>query len=85
MLLHKEEAVDMLKAAIWCLQTDTTRRPSMSMVVSALEGLMDVDTISDYGFLTLIPMELPSEVHVLSENNVPGSTALLPSILSGPR
>ncbi|PIA41809.1 hypothetical protein AQUCO_02200323v1 [Aquilegia coerulea] len=47
---HREEAVKMIRIAIWCLQGDYTRRPSMSTVVKVLEGVMDVENISDYSF-----------------------------------
>ncbi|XBI55468.1 hypothetical protein VPH35_037289 [Triticum aestivum] len=33
MVLHQEEAVQLLKLAMWCLQNDSSRRPSMSSVV----------------------------------------------------
>ncbi|PIA33929.1 hypothetical protein AQUCO_03900052v1 [Aquilegia coerulea] len=79
MLEHSEEAVKIIKIAIWCLQGDCSKRPSMSMVVKVLEGVMDMENISDYSFLTLTPMELPREV------NASESAAPLPSILSGPR
>ncbi|KAH7860094.1 hypothetical protein Vadar_009167 [Vaccinium darrowii] len=44
---HKEEAIKMMKIAIWCLQTPD-RRPSMSMVVKVLEGSKDMDLITDH-------------------------------------
>ncbi|PIA33930.1 hypothetical protein AQUCO_03900053v1 [Aquilegia coerulea] len=76
---HQEEAIKMIRIAIWCLQGDCTIRPSMSMVVKVLEGGMDMDNISDYSFLTLTPMVLSREVTSSS------SAPQLPSILSGPR
>lgn len=36
MVLHQEEAVQLLKLAMWCLQNDSSRRPSMSSVVKVL-------------------------------------------------
>ncbi|KAF2302965.1 hypothetical protein GH714_012092 [Hevea brasiliensis] len=45
MQLHKSEVVEMMKVAIWCLQSNYTRRPSMSKVVKVLEGNMDVKLI----------------------------------------
>ncbi|CAI9089140.1 OLC1v1023651C1 [Oldenlandia corymbosa var. corymbosa] len=35
-----EEAVEMMKIAAWCLQGDFTKRPSMSLVVKVMEGLI---------------------------------------------
>ncbi|PIA31873.1 hypothetical protein AQUCO_04700015v1 [Aquilegia coerulea] len=76
---HREEAVKMIRTAIWCLQGDCTRRPSMSMVVKVLEGVMDMENISDYSFLRLTPMVLSMEV------DASASASLLASILSEPR
>ncbi|KAF5195584.1 hypothetical protein FRX31_014831 [Thalictrum thalictroides] len=79
MLLHSQEALKVTRIAIWCLQSDCSKRLSMSKVVKVLEGVMDMDYISDYSFLTLTPMERPREV------NASESAAPLPSILPGPR
>ncbi|PIA33931.1 hypothetical protein AQUCO_03900054v1 [Aquilegia coerulea] len=78
-LQHKDEAVRIIKTAISCLQIDSADRPSMSTVVYILEGLMDIETISDYSFLTWTPMEPPRGV------DASDFTPLLPEILSGPR
>ena len=43
MQLHRLEAVEMMWVAIWCLQSDYTKRPSMSTVVKVLEGTMGVE------------------------------------------
>eukprot|EP00268_Persea_americana_P013294 TRINITY_DN15790_c0_g1_i4.p1 TRINITY_DN15790_c0_g1~~TRINITY_DN15790_c0_g1_i4.p1 ORF type:complete len:809 (-),score=132.41 TRINITY_DN15790_c0_g1_i4:133-2559(-) len=53
--LHLEEAVKMIKLGVWCLESDFTRRPSMSVVVKVLEGALDMESILDYSFLTLSP------------------------------
>ncbi|KAH7859853.1 hypothetical protein Vadar_006265 [Vaccinium darrowii] len=42
-LRHKEEAIKMMKVALWCLQT-YDRRPCMSMVVKVLEGSAEIDS-----------------------------------------
>ncbi|CAL5403847.1 unnamed protein product [Camellia sinensis] len=47
---HAEEVVKMIKIGAWCLQNDQSRRPSMSIVVKVLEGLMEVDTNINYNF-----------------------------------
>ena len=38
-----EEAIDMIKLGMWCLNGDYTRRPSMSLVVKILEGVMPLE------------------------------------------
>ncbi|KAF5180961.1 G-type lectin S-receptor-like serine/threonine-protein kinase SD2-5 [Thalictrum thalictroides] len=79
MLVHTEDAVEMIRTAIWCLQGDAAKRPSMSMVVKVLEGVMVMDNISDYSFLTLIAIEIPRDT--IESSSVPP----LASILSGAR
>ena len=84
MSLHGEEVVNMMRVAAWCLQNDFTKRPSMSIVVKVLEGVVNVESNLDDFFLN---PPLPNtragvrnqEVHVAT------TTQLLPSILSGPR
>lgn len=48
---HEEEALGMMRLAVWCLQSDCNRRPSMSMVVKVLEGSANVDIDIDYDLL----------------------------------
>ncbi|CAA2998589.1 G-type lectin S-receptor-like serine threonine-kinase SD2-5 [Olea europaea subsp. europaea] len=43
MMNHKEEVLRMIKIAAWCLQDDHTRRPSMSIILKVLEGVMEVE------------------------------------------
>lgn len=45
-----EEVEKMFKVAIWCLQVDPTRRPSMSTVVKVLEGAIALEPIIDSTF-----------------------------------
>ncbi|KAI9197972.1 hypothetical protein LWI28_007765 [Acer negundo] len=73
MQLHGEEVVQMMRVAVWCLQNDYNRRPSMSTVVKVLEGTMEFEAS-----LTAITREAEEQF---------GNTtsALLPSILSGAR
>ncbi|CAN4104474.1 unnamed protein product [Withania somnifera] len=78
MQLYKEEAIKAMQIAAWCLQSDYTKRPSMSMVVKAMEGVLDVEKNLDYSFK-------PQTVNVMQNINFADSTPLLPSILSGPR
>ncbi|PKU72651.1 G-type lectin S-receptor-like serine/threonine-protein kinase SD2-5 [Dendrobium catenatum] len=45
-----EDAIKLLGLAMWCLQSDSKRRPAMSMVVKVLEGLEEVESNIDYDF-----------------------------------
>ncbi|KAI8007702.1 Protein PIN-LIKES 6 [Camellia lanceoleosa] len=40
----------MMRVAVWCLQSDFSRRPSMSVVVKVLEGSIEVENNLDYNF-----------------------------------
>ena len=85
MQLQGKEVVRMMRVAAWCLQSDFAKRPSMSMVVKAMEGLIDVDENLDYSFSSLpIPAALPV-IGTMEGFASPSSTPLLASILSGPR
>ncbi|GAB4852728.1 hypothetical protein Ancab_040553 [Ancistrocladus abbreviatus] len=76
--LHKEEALKMLKIAIWCLQPHFIR-PTMSMVVKVLHGPQDFEALTDLGQLSLVPEEFPLG------DAVAVSTRPTESLLSGPR
>ncbi|XP_078159089.1 G-type lectin S-receptor-like serine/threonine-protein kinase SD2-5 isoform X2 [Carex rostrata] len=78
-ILYKIEITNMMKLAMWCLQWDSTRRPSMLIVVKVLEGVMEVETSLDYNFVSSIPMiaNLPSIVDQ--------SAPFPASVLSSPR
>ncbi|XP_009605729.1 G-type lectin S-receptor-like serine/threonine-protein kinase SD2-5 [Nicotiana tabacum] len=78
MQLYKEEVIKTMQIAAWCLQHDYTKRPSMSMVVKAMEGVLDVEKNLDYSFN-------PQIVSVIPNITFAHSTPLLPSVLSGPR
>uniref|UniRef100_A0A5B7BMV9 non-specific serine/threonine protein kinase n=1 Tax=Davidia involucrata TaxID=16924 RepID=A0A5B7BMV9_DAVIN len=81
MQCHKEDATKMIKIAVWCLQAHD-RRPSMSVVVKVLEGLVDMDSAANYCFSTMAH----TETHLQANLGVPtDSTPLVASILSGPR
>ncbi|KAJ9686061.1 hypothetical protein PVL29_015105 [Vitis rotundifolia] len=84
MLFHGIEVVEMMKLAAWCLQNDTACRPSMSVVVKVLEGVMDFEDNLDYSFLNPQISRAMEAVH--NSNDVAVTASLvLPSILSGPR
>ncbi|KAF3946188.1 hypothetical protein CMV_027516 [Castanea mollissima] len=84
MQLHGAEVVDMMKVAAWCLQSDFTKRPSMSVVVKVLEGVVDVEENIEYNFCNP-PISNPRARVMYHEVNVANATALLDSVLSGPR
>ncbi|KAM0047221.1 putative protein kinase RLK-Pelle-SD-2b family [Helianthus debilis subsp. tardiflorus] len=76
--VHNTEAVEMMKLAAWCLQTNFKKRPSMSSVVKVLEGGMNVESNLNYNF-TDFGIEEPE---VGDEKDF---TRLSSSLLSGPR
>ncbi|MCD9641565.1 hypothetical protein HAX54_027793 [Datura stramonium] len=79
MQIHKEAVTEMMSIAAWCLQGDYTKRPSMSLVVKALEGLVSVETNLDYDFTSL------PEVAAGNQPRDTTISSILPSVLSGPR
>ncbi|KAH7859570.1 hypothetical protein Vadar_002694 [Vaccinium darrowii] len=84
MQLHGAEVVEMMRVALWCLQGDFTRRPSISVVVKVLEGSMDVENNLDYSFTSpAVPRTIAAASH--RKGGVTSSTPPLPSTLSGPR
>uniref|UniRef100_F6H545 G-type lectin S-receptor-like serine/threonine-protein kinase SD2-5 n=1 Tax=Vitis vinifera TaxID=29760 RepID=F6H545_VITVI len=84
MQLHGTEVVEMMKLAAWCLQNDIAKRPSMSVVVKVLDGVMDVEGNLDYCFFSPQVSRAMKAVHNSKDDVVIAST-VLPSILSGPR
>ncbi|CAN4103173.1 unnamed protein product [Withania somnifera] len=79
MQLHREAVKKMMSLAAWCLQGHFAKRPSMSLVVKALEGLVAVETNLDYNF-THVP-----EVGEGNQQREATISSKFPSILSGPR
>uniref|UniRef100_A0ACD5VNE3 Uncharacterized protein n=1 Tax=Avena sativa TaxID=4498 RepID=A0ACD5VNE3_AVESA len=79
MHLHKEEVVEVMKLAMWCLQSDKNRRPAMPLVVKVIEGERDVEANLDYNFFDLSPA---ISVPVIRSSS---STPPAASILSAPR
>ncbi|XP_051222488.1 G-type lectin S-receptor-like serine/threonine-protein kinase At5g24080 [Lolium perenne] len=79
MQAHKQDAIQMMVLAMWCLQIDCKKRPKMSEVVTVLEGKMDADTSIDYNFVTT------GQVNVGIAGNVNPSAPPLNSDVSGPR
>ncbi|XP_006348905.2 G-type lectin S-receptor-like serine/threonine-protein kinase SD2-5 [Solanum tuberosum] len=84
MQLHRKEAVEMMKIAAWCLQSDYTKRPSMSLVVKVLQGLVAAETDLDYSF-TFPTMTRKVAGAIQEREAVVGISLPFPSQLSGPR
>jgi predicted Ser/Thr protein kinase len=79
MQIHKEEVIQMMKLAMWCLQIDYNKRPQMSVVVKVLEGTMNVETNIEFNFVAMVPH------HHGNDGKLGSSAPLLASHLSGPR
>nr|XP_051222491.1 G-type lectin S-receptor-like serine/threonine-protein kinase SD2-5 isoform X1 [Lolium perenne] len=79
MQAHKQDVVQMMKLAMWCLQIDYQRRPKMSEVVKVLEGTMDAESDIDHNFVAT------NEVHFGFARNVNSSVPPVASDISGPR
>ncbi|XP_023744096.1 G-type lectin S-receptor-like serine/threonine-protein kinase SD2-5 [Lactuca sativa] len=75
---HGTEVMEMMKLASWCLQTDFTKRPSMSTVIKVLEGVISVELDLDYNF-SYQRMQETTYGHEKS------SQPVLPPSLSAPR
>lgn len=74
---HREEMVRLIKIGAWCLQDDHRRRPSMSTLIKALEGVTEVEPNITYRF-----------THALTSSSVVidnVSAAPQASVLSNPR
>jgi hypothetical protein len=84
MQLHGAEVVNVMRAAARCLQNNYTKRPSMSLVVKALEDVLNVESDLYYFFWN---PPLPNMIAGVDNQEVHVATAtlLLPSVLSGPR
>ncbi|THG12935.1 hypothetical protein TEA_014558 [Camellia sinensis var. sinensis] len=81
---NRVEVMEMIRAAVWCLQSDFSRRPSMSVVVKVLEGSVDVENNLDHNFTT--PM-VPRAITVAGQQGdaIGAATPLFASVLSRPR
>lgn len=76
MQLHENEITQMLRLAMWCLQTESSRRLKMSMVVKVLEGSANVETNIEYNFTAPIMQD---------RENLHASDPRSACLLSGPR
>ncbi|XP_039160342.1 G-type lectin S-receptor-like serine/threonine-protein kinase SD2-5 [Eucalyptus grandis] len=84
MQLNGPQMVNMMRIAAWCLQADYTKRPSMSIVVKVLEGVSEVQDGLDYNFSAQPSTNRAKEFSQM-EVKFSATTALIPSVLSGPR
>jgi hypothetical protein len=73
MVSCEEEVIHMMKLAVWCLQNDCTRRPSMSTVIKVLEGATQIETFD------------ANSIMFVQDNPSTYSAPSQASILSGPR
>lgn len=77
--MNVEKALEMMKVAAWCLHGDSTKRPSMSMVIKAIEGLVELDDVINHcEFLATNSSTFLRQPTIW--DSVPQ-----PSVLSGPR
>ncbi|EES03148.1 G-type lectin S-receptor-like serine/threonine-protein kinase SD2-5 [Sorghum bicolor] len=79
MQVHKQEVIQVMKLAMWCLQIDCKRRPQMSDVVKVMDGTMDVETNIDHNFVAR------SRTIFGVAGNAASSSPYLASDVSGPR
>ncbi|KAL3717274.1 hypothetical protein ACJRO7_008794 [Eucalyptus globulus] len=84
MQLNGLHAVSMMRIAAWCLQGDYMKRPSMSMVIKALEGIVEVQEDLDYDFSALPSTSGAARFNPM-DVKFNAATTLFPSVLSGPR
>ncbi|KAL3509057.1 hypothetical protein ACH5RR_028458 [Cinchona calisaya] len=85
MLIHMEEVLDTMRIAAWCLQGNFSKRPSMSLVVKVLEGLVAAETNLDYDFTYSSVVSTFTGADPEQQVVDDATTPLLPSTLSGPR
>ncbi|KAK1610696.1 hypothetical protein QYE76_034369 [Lolium multiflorum] len=80
MQYHLEEVSHMMNLAVWCLQVDSRRRPSMTEAVKILDGAMDVETELDLDLVNIELMVANRAVH-----GKIAETLQIDSVLSEPR
>ena len=85
---HGEEVVEMMRMAAWCLQSDYSKRPSMSVVIKVLEGSVGVEVDLDYSNFPYSPIlsgKSLAQGYKAASATTSASTSMLPFTLSGPR
>lgn len=80
MQYHLEEVSRMMNLAMWCLQVDSRRRPSMTEAVKILDGAMDIETELDLDLVSIELMVANRAVH-----GKIAATLQIDSVLSEPR
>ena len=84
MHLHGAKVVNTMRVAAWCLQNDFTKRPSMSILVKVLEGVVNDE--HDFSYFFLNPPSPSMSDGIDNQEVYAGDTnPLVPSILLGPR
>ncbi|KAG5544903.1 hypothetical protein RHGRI_017381 [Rhododendron griersonianum] len=84
MQLHGAEVVEMMKLAVWCLQSDYKKRPSMTVVVQVLEGFVSVQDNLNFNFINA-PVRRTIATTDEDMEAIHEGTTLFASDLSGPR
>ncbi|KAJ8634225.1 hypothetical protein MRB53_027561 [Persea americana] len=75
----REEFEKMIRMAVWCLQDDPDKRPTMSTVIKVLEGVIEVENNISYRVCpAMAPTATVAEFHIVS---IPPQD----SVLSSPR
>ena len=83
MHLHGAKVVNTMRVAAWCLQNDFTKRPSMSILVKVLEGVVNDEL--DLGYFFSNPPSSSMSDGIDNQEEYAGDTnPLVSSILSGP-
>ncbi|KAF8007769.1 hypothetical protein BT93_K1692 [Corymbia citriodora subsp. variegata] len=81
MQLNGPHVVNIMRIAAWCLQGDYTKRPSMSVIIKVLEDVMEVPDDLDYNFSA----QPSTNGAAKFDREFSATTALSPSVLTGPR
>ncbi|XP_028124871.1 probable receptor-like protein kinase At5g20050 [Camellia sinensis] len=84
MQTHRAEVVEMMMVAVWCLQSDFSRKPSVSVVIKVLKGSVDIQINLDYNFTTPVAPR-PITVAGHQGDAIGAVASLFASALSRPR
>ncbi|THG13728.1 hypothetical protein TEA_013142 [Camellia sinensis var. sinensis] len=83
MQTHRAKVVEMMRVTVWCLQSDFSRRPSLSVVVKVLKGSVDVQSNLGYSFTPSVASRAITVAG--NQKDRIGAATLFASALSGPR
>nr|CAD1822219.1 unnamed protein product [Ananas comosus var. bracteatus] len=81
MQLCRFDVVEVIKLAIWCLQGEISKRPSMSQVVKVLEGSMDYETSKEYSKFMSSSPALSARADIFDTSDPPSALQLSESRL----